>query len=278
MNEHKLKVFLCHASQDKSTVRNIYQKLLAEDWIEPWLDEKNLLPGQDWDLEIEKAVGTADVVIVFLSEHSIKKEGYVQKELSKILDKADFMPEGKIFIIPLRLDDCSIPKRLKKFHYVNYFPVKHIDLAYRRLIASLGTQKRKIYKDTDEFTDKSDLLSSRNLLSETLLFEDVDPQSEPYLNFDDSSKNVHTIKSKRKLINLGFSETQFSIYKKSIKENVDYIAWYTTIVVVSIFVVYYFIFTSINQETGTFKLLGLAISWWQAMEGLGYFVLLPILG
>jgi len=52
----KLRIFLCHASQDKLIVRELYQRLLAEGWIDPWLDEEKLLPGQDWDMEIEKAV------------------------------------------------------------------------------------------------------------------------------------------------------------------------------------------------------------------------------
>lgn len=34
----------------------LYQKLRAESWIEPWLDEEELYPGQDWNMEIEKAV------------------------------------------------------------------------------------------------------------------------------------------------------------------------------------------------------------------------------
>ena len=67
----KLKVFLCHASQDKPEVRNLYHKLLAETWIDPWLDEEKLLPGQDWNLEIEKAVEASDAVIVCLSGLSV---------------------------------------------------------------------------------------------------------------------------------------------------------------------------------------------------------------
>jgi hypothetical protein len=54
--DRKLRVFLCHSSQDKSIVRELYQRLNAEGWIDPWLDEEKLLPGQDWDMEIEKAV------------------------------------------------------------------------------------------------------------------------------------------------------------------------------------------------------------------------------
>ena len=96
--DRKLRVFLCHASQDKPIVRELYQRLLAEGWIDPWLDEEKLLPGQNWDLEIEKAVESADAVIVCLSNNSVTKAGYIQKELRKILDVADEKPEGEIFI------------------------------------------------------------------------------------------------------------------------------------------------------------------------------------
>ena len=51
-----LKVFLCHSSNDKPAVRELYQKLRAETWIQPWLDEEELYPGQDWNMEIEKVV------------------------------------------------------------------------------------------------------------------------------------------------------------------------------------------------------------------------------
>ena len=65
----KLRVSLCHASQDKPFVRELYQKLNAarygddKDWIDPWLDEEKLYPGQDWELEIEKAFEAADAVV-----------------------------------------------------------------------------------------------------------------------------------------------------------------------------------------------------------------------
>ena len=62
--DRKLRVFpstgsghrLCHASQDKHIVRELYQRLLAEGWIDPWLDEEKLLPGMDWNMEFRKAV------------------------------------------------------------------------------------------------------------------------------------------------------------------------------------------------------------------------------
>jgi hypothetical protein len=41
--DRKLRVFLCHSSQDKPIVREPYQRLNAEDWLGPWLDEEKLV-------------------------------------------------------------------------------------------------------------------------------------------------------------------------------------------------------------------------------------------
>jgi formylglycine-generating enzyme required for sulfatase activity len=132
-----LRVFLCHSSKDKAAVRELYQKLRAEEWIDPWLDEEKLLPGQDWHEEIEKAVEITDVVIVLLSKQSVSQEGFVQRELKLALDVADEKPENTIFIIPLRLDDCPAPRRLRGWHYVDYFPESQKPWVMKRLIASL---------------------------------------------------------------------------------------------------------------------------------------------
>ena len=64
-----LRVFLCHGFEDKVKVRNLYRDL-AQSGYAPWLDEKDLLPGQDWRAEIDKAVRDCDVVIVCLSKSS----------------------------------------------------------------------------------------------------------------------------------------------------------------------------------------------------------------
>jgi hypothetical protein len=46
------RIFLCHASEDKAQVREVYRRLAAIQGFEPWLDEENLLPGQIWENEI----------------------------------------------------------------------------------------------------------------------------------------------------------------------------------------------------------------------------------
>jgi hypothetical protein len=89
-------------------------------WIDPWLDEKKILPGDDWDLEIKRAVRTSDIVLVCLSQHSLTKEGYVQKEIKQALDVADEKPDGTTYVIPLKLEPCDVPERLLKWQWLNY--------------------------------------------------------------------------------------------------------------------------------------------------------------
>ncbi|HNM38088.1 MAG TPA: toll/interleukin-1 receptor domain-containing protein, partial [Anaerolineales bacterium] len=92
-----LRVFLCHSSADKPAVRELYQKLRAEPWISPWLDEEDIFPGMDWNLEIQKAIRETDAILVCLSKSSITKEGYVQREIKTALDYADEKPDGTVY-------------------------------------------------------------------------------------------------------------------------------------------------------------------------------------
>ncbi|HPP63298.1 MAG TPA: toll/interleukin-1 receptor domain-containing protein [Anaerolineales bacterium] len=50
-----LKVFLCHAHADRDRVHALYDRLTT-DGVDAWLDKEKLLPGQDSELEIRKAV------------------------------------------------------------------------------------------------------------------------------------------------------------------------------------------------------------------------------
>jgi TIR domain/Effector-associated domain 1 len=137
----KLRVFLCHSSADKPVVRELHQKLIA-DGFQPWLDEVDILPGQDWDLEIKRAVRHSDVVVVTLSQGSVDKIGYVQKEIKMVLDLADEQPEGAIFLIPLKLENCQVPDRLSRWQYVDYYtdPVA----GYQRLLRALRQRTKDL--------------------------------------------------------------------------------------------------------------------------------------
>lgn len=145
----KLRVFLCHASEDKPAVRELYKRLAAEPWIEPWLDEESLLPGQDFDLEIYKATRDADTIIICLSKVSVAKEGYVNKEIRRAYDIALEKPEGTIYVIPLRLDECNPSfEYLRKLHWVDYFKPN----AHEKLVKALRLRVDNLEIEINEKT------------------------------------------------------------------------------------------------------------------------------
>jgi len=138
--ERPLRVFLCHSSGDKTAVRSLYRKLETEGF-DPWLDEEDLIPGEEWQKVIPKAVRRSDVVLVCLSAQSIMKSGYVQKEISYALDVAEEQPEGTIFIIPLRLELCEVPDRLSRWHWVDLYSEDGYEKLTRALRRRLETLK-----------------------------------------------------------------------------------------------------------------------------------------
>ncbi len=132
------RVFLCHSSKDKPAVRDLYRRLKGNN-VDPWLDAENLLPGQKWDYEIGNAVRSSHVVIVCLSAHT-NKAGYLQKEIKKVLDVADQQPEGTIFLIPLKLEECEVPSRLQDWQWVNLFE----ENGFEKLMRSLLERAREV--------------------------------------------------------------------------------------------------------------------------------------
>lgn len=122
--KNPLRVFLCHTSADKSAVRELYQRLNNVGWIDPWLDTEKLLPGLRWKLAIKSALTEADSVIIFISNKSIDKEGFVQREMNYAWELSLEKPKHLIYLIPIRLDNCDVPDDLKEKQWVDYFGEK----------------------------------------------------------------------------------------------------------------------------------------------------------
>lgn len=142
MSNNNFQIFLCHASEDKSKIRSLYS-WLRKDGRNIWLDEEKLLPGQDWDFEIRKAIKDSAIVLVCLSENSITKEGYVQKEIKFALDIADEKPEGTIYIVPIRLEKCEVPKRLINRHWVDIFQ----EHGYQKLGEAIHEREKNLLQE-----------------------------------------------------------------------------------------------------------------------------------
>lgn len=127
-HERRLRVFLCHASEDKRQVRSLARRLV-DDNIDAWLDEARLLPGSDWSRAIHQALRTSDAVVLCLSAVSVRKRGFVQREVRVAQEVAAEEPEGALFLFPVRLSACEVPDSLRH--------LQRIDLKRRGAYASL---------------------------------------------------------------------------------------------------------------------------------------------
>jgi hypothetical protein len=105
-----------HADADRVlTLRRVFEMT----GFNTWLDQENLLPGQYWHLEVERALEKADMVLLFLSESTDVTEGQVGAEVKKALALQE---HGKgPLLIPIRLDRVEPPAILGARLYVDLF-------------------------------------------------------------------------------------------------------------------------------------------------------------
>jgi formylglycine-generating enzyme required for sulfatase activity len=138
------RIFLAHSSIDKELVRKLYKELKKRG-LQPWLDEEDLLPGQNWRIEIPKAIRECEYFIACLSERAIHKQGYVNKEFRMALDIYAEKPPGSIYLIPLKFDDCGVPDiqhpelgaKLRDIHWLDYWKSDGLE----RLLKVIGNGK-----------------------------------------------------------------------------------------------------------------------------------------
>jgi RES domain-containing protein len=114
-----LKIFLNYAAGDIKAAREVRRRFLEYRGVSVWFDEDDLLPGQDREYEIRKAIKSAEIVATLLSMQALSTSSSFHTRLRRALDVADEQPEGTIFIIALKLEPCDVPENLEKWQPVN---------------------------------------------------------------------------------------------------------------------------------------------------------------
>ena len=116
------KVFISYAHSDKDRAQRAYNELLAMDSVTPWLDVNSLPPGMKWRPAIRKAIRESDYFVALLSSTSTTGRGFRHSELDQALKILNEF-EDHIFLIPVRLDDCEMPREdLSELNCVDLFP------------------------------------------------------------------------------------------------------------------------------------------------------------
>lgn len=84
-----------------------------------WLDEQNLVPGQLWHKEVDRAIRDTEVILLFLSSKTDFAGGFIAKEIEAATRLAS-QSRGPI-LIPVRLDQTEPPQSLRSSQWVDYF-------------------------------------------------------------------------------------------------------------------------------------------------------------
>lgn len=140
MRSHSsVRPFISYAREDSEAAVRLFNDLSGQG-ATPWMDQFNLLGGQNFDRAIRAALQECSHFIALISEHSVSRRGYVQRELREALRLLDEFPPDAIFVVPVRLDQ-SIPTdhRLRALHWIDLHP--HYQAGFRKLLKSLGVRR-----------------------------------------------------------------------------------------------------------------------------------------
>ena len=139
----KKHVFLSYCRDNADEVRRLHGELIAAGETVWW--DQDILPGQDWKLEIRKAMKDAYAVVLCLSEETADRitTGIYPEVLDAIRAYRQYAP-GSIFLIPVRLSACDLPfieiddtRTLDRLQFVDLFPDSSRGLGLQKLLKSL---------------------------------------------------------------------------------------------------------------------------------------------
>ncbi len=162
--ESNRKIFISYAREDKKVVEVLYSKLVTAGY-EPFLDTRNILPGEEWEIRINKEIKEFIFFIIVLSTNSVNKRGYLQKEIRQALEMWSYMLDNDIYLIPVRIEECSVPDKLARFQWVDLFKSN----GYEKLMASLesGLIRRGLYEKPQE--NEGNAINNKKLIEAEIL-------------------------------------------------------------------------------------------------------------
>lgn len=125
-------IFISYSRVDSEFALDL-AKRLREAGFSIWLDQLDIKPSMHWDNTIEKALESCGTMLVLLSDSSVQSEN-VKDEYSYAIE------QGKN-VLPVLLENCEIPFRLKRLQYSDFS--NDTERGMRSLLASLKVDQSK---------------------------------------------------------------------------------------------------------------------------------------
>jgi len=102
------------APEDTTRAEKFY-RAFEEAELEPWMDSEDRPLGELWERALSVAVHRCELLILFLSEHSVDRYGLLQKGLTQALNDWEKKESHEAYVVLVRLEACKIPKQLADF-------------------------------------------------------------------------------------------------------------------------------------------------------------------
>lgn len=107
--------FISYSRKDKEFALKFARELKSAGYL-VWLDQLDIPTGARWDDAVERALRECEIFLIILTTASISSEN-VKDEIGYAID------HGKR-IVPVLLEECEIPLRLRRFQYVDFREMK----------------------------------------------------------------------------------------------------------------------------------------------------------
>ena len=107
----KQKTFFSYSRVDSDFVLKL-AKDLRDAGAAVWLDQLDIKPGSHWDSSIEEALDTSNSMIIVLSATSVAS--------NNVMDEVSFALENDKTVIPVLIDQCNVPFRLKRVQRIDF--------------------------------------------------------------------------------------------------------------------------------------------------------------
>lgn len=134
------KVFISHASEDKSRFVTAFATQLRANGVDAWLDRWEMLPGDSLvDKIFEEGLKDANAVIIVLSNNSVAKP-WVSEELNASM--VSRISKGTK-IIPVVIDSCDVPEALKSTLWERIEDTNYFDVPLKRILAAIFEVREK---------------------------------------------------------------------------------------------------------------------------------------
>lgn len=111
VNENQRKTFISYSRVNTEFALKLAKELRVEGFS-IWFDQLDIPAGSRWDREVEKALKECEIFMIIMTPAAIASEN--------VLDEIGYAIDHGKKILPILLEMCDVPLRLRRFQYVDF--------------------------------------------------------------------------------------------------------------------------------------------------------------